>query len=250
MADDMNAREYSTHAREPRDAGRVARVMAEAARLAGDGRGRFLAPALLQSWPGIVHGGGLVALLGAAACSLAPRPAGPLRLEGRLTSSVPIETALDLEGHAEDGVATVTILERAQPLTSASVERVEATEDAVPSQWTAEGRAGARMPFSDQCLACGAHNPLGLRLGLAFDDDGVWARFEPPAPVGSGHPREDHVAVQHLVHLARLEEEVVAAVLGPQEPEAVRVAHDLALDEPRARRGRLTQARKEASRWQ
>jgi hypothetical protein len=95
---------------------------------------------------------------------------------------VPIETALDLEGHAEDGVATVTILERAQPLTSASVERVEATEDAVPSQWTAEGRAGARMPFSDQCLACGAHNPLGLRLGLAFDDDGVWARFEPPAP--------------------------------------------------------------------
>jgi len=182
MADDMNAREYSTHSREPRDAGRVARVMAGAARLAGDGRGRFLAPALLQSWPGIVHGGGLVALLGAAACSLAPRPAGPLRLEGRLTSSVPIETALDLEGHAEDGVATVTILERAQPLTSASVERVEATEDAVPSQWTAEGRAGARMPFSDQCLACGAHNPLGLRLGLAFDDDGVWARFEPPAP--------------------------------------------------------------------
>jgi hypothetical protein len=182
MADDMNAREYSTHAREPRDAGRVARVMAEAARLAGDGRGRFLAPALLQSWPGIVHGGGLVALLGAAACSLAPRPAGPLRLEGRLTSSVPIETALDLEGHAEDGVATVTILEGAQPLASASVEPVAATGDVVPPQWSADGRAGFRMPLSDQCLACGADNPLGLRLGLAFDDDGVWARFEPPAP--------------------------------------------------------------------
>jgi hypothetical protein len=79
-------------------------------------------------------------------------------------------------------VATVTILERAQPLTSASVERAEATEDAVPPQWTAEGREGSRMPLSDQCLACGAHNPLGLRLGLSFDDDGVWARFEPPAP--------------------------------------------------------------------
>ena len=179
---DMNAREYSTHAREPRDAGRVAAVMAEAARLGGDGRGRFRAPALLQSWPGIVHGGGLVALLDVAARALAPAPTGPRRLEGRLTSSVPIETALDLEGHAEDGMATITILERAQPLTSVSVERVEAATEEVPARWTAEGREGARMPLSDQCLACGADNPLGLRLGLAFDGDGVWARFEPPAP--------------------------------------------------------------------
>src|SRR5690349_21853141 len=168
MADDMNAREYSTRARGPRDAGPVARVMAEAARLERDGRGRFLAPALLQSWPGIVHGGGLLALLDGAARTLAPAATGPRRLEGRLTSSVPVETALDLEG--------------AQPLTSASVEPVAATGDVVPPQWSADGRAGFRMPLSDQCLACGADNPLGLRLGLAFDDDGVWARFEPPAP--------------------------------------------------------------------
>ena len=38
------------------------------------------------------------------------------------------------------------------------------------------------MPLSDQCLACGAHNPLGLQLGLRFDGDGVWARFVPRAP--------------------------------------------------------------------
>ncbi len=182
MADDMNAREYSTRARGPRDAGPVARVMAEAARLERDGRGRFLAPALLQSWPGIVHGGGLLALLDGAARTLAPAASGPRRLEGRLTSSVPVETALDLEGHVEDGVATVTILERAQPLTSASVEPAAATGDVAPPQWSAAGREGFRMPLSDQCLACGADNPLGLRLGLAFDDDGVWARFEPPAP--------------------------------------------------------------------
>lgn len=186
MTGDMNAREYSTQARASRETGRVARVMAGAARLAGDGQGRFLAPALLQSWPGIVHGGGLVALLDAAARALAPNATGPRRLEGRLTSSVPIETALDLEGHAEDGVATVSILERAQPLTAVGVERVDASPAAavepVPAEWTADGRAGSAMPRSDQCLACGAHNPIGLRLGLAFDDDGVWARFEPPAP--------------------------------------------------------------------
>jgi hypothetical protein len=182
MTDGMNAREYSTQARAPRARGDVARVMAEAARLAGDGRGRFLAPAQLQSWPGIVHGGGLVALLDGAAHALAPEATGPRRLEGRLTSSVPIERALDLEGHAEAGAATVTILERAQPLTAVGVERVESADEPAPPEWTAEGRAGSAMPLSDQCLACGAHNPLGLRLGLAFDDDGVWARFEPPAP--------------------------------------------------------------------
>jgi hypothetical protein len=38
------------------------------------------------------------------------------------------------------------------------------------------------MPLSDQCLACGAHNPLGLQLGLRWDDDGVWGRFLPRAP--------------------------------------------------------------------
>ncbi len=63
--------------------------------LAADGRGRFAAAQPLQSWPGIVHGGGLVALLDEAAAALG-RAAGPRMLEGRLTSSVPIETALPL----------------------------------------------------------------------------------------------------------------------------------------------------------
>jgi hypothetical protein len=38
------------------------------------------------------------------------------------------------------------------------------------------------LPLSDQCLACGARNPLGLQLGLRFDHDGVWARFPPREP--------------------------------------------------------------------
>lgn len=184
----MNAREYSTRSRAGRTPGTVAQVMAAAARLEPDGRGRLLAPASLQSWPGIVHGGGLVALLDAAARALGAAD-GPRRLEGRLTSSVPIETALDLEGHAERDAATVTILERAQPLTSVSVDAgvtVDAgaadAEEPAPREWTADGREGWPMPLSDQCLACGAHNPLGLQLGLRWDADGVWARFPPRAP--------------------------------------------------------------------
>ncbi|MGH7385145.1 MAG: PaaI family thioesterase, partial [Candidatus Rokuibacteriota bacterium] len=136
---------------------------------------------VLQSWPGIVHGGGLVALLDAAAAARGPEDR-PRRIEARLTSSVPLETVLDLEGHVEDGAAIVTILDRAQPLTSATITIGEIEEAAPDPGWRAGGREGWPMPLSDQCLACGAHNPLGLQLGLRFDADGVWARFEPREP--------------------------------------------------------------------
>jgi len=178
----MNPREYSTR---PPAAPAVGDVMATAATLEADGRGRFLAPPILQSWPGIVHGGGLVALLDAAAAALGST-GRPRFIEGRLTSSVPLDTPFALEGHAEAGVATVTILDGTQPLTSATIGpgTIEGlAEDIAPeSGWSASGREGWPMPLSDQCLACGAHNPLGLQLGLRFDADGVWARFLPREP--------------------------------------------------------------------
>lgn len=176
----MNSGEYSTHARAASATARVADLMAAAATLGPDGRGRFHAPPTLQSWPGIVHGGGLVALLDAAAAR--GRIEGPRHVEGRLTSSVPIATPLALEGHADGGAATVTILDGAQPLTSATVTTGTLEERAVEPGWRADGREGWPMPLSDQCLACGAHNPLGLQLGLRFDGDGVWARFVPRDP--------------------------------------------------------------------
>jgi len=155
--------------------------MAAAATLGADGRGRFLAPPILQSWPGIVHGGGLVALLDSAAAALSPDRA-PRLIEGRLTSSVPLETPLALEGHADGAGATVTILDGTQPLTSATISHGDIEDIAPDPGWRASGREGWPMPRSDQCLACGAHNPLGLQLGLRFDGDGVWAHFVPRDP--------------------------------------------------------------------
>jgi hypothetical protein len=178
MAGGMNPREYSTRSRARET---VADVLAAAARLEPGGRGRFFAPATLQSWPGIVHGGGLVALLDAAARAIR-RDERPRRLDGRLTSSVPIETTLDLDGHADDGAVTVTILERGQPLTSATITRDEIGAAGPDPGWRLDGREGWPLPLSDQCLACGARNPLGLRLGLRFDETGVWARFVPRQP--------------------------------------------------------------------
>lgn len=180
MTGGMNS-EDSTRPRAAPTVETVAEVMAAAARLGPDGRGRFFAPSSLQSWPGIVHGGGLVALLDTAARSLGGG-GRPRRVEGRLTSSVPLETALDLEAHADGGAITVSIVERGQPLTSAAITAAEiGTVPADPGQGL-DSREGWPLPFSDQCLACGAHNPLGLQLGLRFDHDGVWARFVPRAP--------------------------------------------------------------------
>ena len=42
---------------------------------------------------------------------------------------------------------------------------------------------------SRYCLACGAQNPLGLQVALAFDEEGVWARLTPRAPWRTGGDR-------------------------------------------------------------
>ena len=137
----------------------------------------------LQSWPGIVHGGGLVAILDAATRALGV-PEGPRVMEGRLTASVPIATPLVLEGGAREAGASVTVLQEGQTLSSASVSAGGAGGGALPAPWRG-GAGGDTLPMSDECLACGARNPLGLQTALAFDEEGVWARVEPRAPWGA-----------------------------------------------------------------
>jgi len=165
---------------------RVEDVVATAAALAADGRGRFRASAMLQSWPGIVHGGGLVALLAAAASPLVPG-GGRRAIEGRLTSPVPTETDLALEANAGDGTATASVVQAGTPLTSVSVRplgdgAVAATASSLTTGSSPTEGGGLPLPVSEQCLACGAANPIGLQAGLRFDEHGVWARLVPPAP--------------------------------------------------------------------
>ena len=147
---------------------------------------------MLQSWPGIVHGGGLVAILDAATRALGVPPM-PRVVEGRITSSVPLATALTLEGGAREGGASVTILEDGQTLSSASVSMLGPDVAAPRSAWRG-GRGGWTLPMSEDCLACGARNPLGLQTALSFDDEGVWTRLEPRAPWRTGAAIHDALA--------------------------------------------------------
>ncbi len=156
--------------------GTIARVLERAVSIASPGRGELNVPRALQSWPGIVHGGAVVALLDAAAARLGV-PDGPRGLEGRLTSSLSPETDHGLEFEPwEDGL-TLTVFQGGQILSSGTIRPLRAG-DGPASRW-AGGREGAALPMSDDCLACGARNPLGLRVALRFDDEGVWARLTP-----------------------------------------------------------------------
>jgi hypothetical protein len=104
------------------------------------------------------------------------RGPGPRKLEGRLTSSVPIATALDLVTERSGGVISLSIRAGGQTLTSGGVTPLGTPATSTP--WRRQGE-GSPLPMSDQCLACGARNPIGLRVGLTFDGEGVWAEVTP-----------------------------------------------------------------------
>ena len=155
----------------------IAGALDRALRVDGDGRARFEAGAELSSWPGIVHGGALAAALDEAARRIGGG-AGPRRIEARLTASVPIASALALEGEARDGSAAVSLVDRGQPLSMATIAALGASAADAPPPWRG-GTSGFALPTSETCLACGATNSLGLQLALAFDDEGVWVRAIP-----------------------------------------------------------------------
>jgi hypothetical protein len=155
----------------------IADALSGAASITASGRGRLLAPAPLQSWPGIVHGGALVALFDSAAAAFGRAPV-PRTIEGRLTSSVPIDTPLVLHGQGDAGGVRLSVLDGGQTLGSGAIAPLDPGEPA-PKPW-AGGRDGSPLPRSELCLACGTLNPLGVQIGLHFDDEGVWARIEPP----------------------------------------------------------------------
>src|SRR5262249_4346867 len=139
----------------------IADIFAAAALVAADGRGKLHVPARLQSWPGIVHGGGVVALLDWSALTLGAHD-GPRSVDVRLTSSVPVDTALVLEGEMAADVVRLTVLEGGQTLSAGAVSRLGPREAAMREAWRG-GATGWSLPVSDHCLACGALNPLGLR---------------------------------------------------------------------------------------
>jgi hypothetical protein len=156
----------------------------QAALRPGPDDGQVEAPAELQSWPGIVHGGALVALLDAAAARLGVGP-GPRVVEVRLTAPVPHSRRLSLRARAGGEGTEVTLADDGHTLTSGTVRPAGVDAGAGPGageRLEVAAEPGWTLPMSESCLACGAENPLGLQAALTFDGAGVWARLGPREP--------------------------------------------------------------------
>jgi hypothetical protein len=131
----------------------------------------------------------LIGLFDSAATALGRAPASR-SIEGRVTSPVPTDKPLALETHVDGDATRFTIVDDVHTLGSGTVSAIEATEPET-ARWGG-GNDGWPLPLSENCLACGALNPLGLQSGLRFDQDGVWTRIVPRSPwrtaSGGFHP--------------------------------------------------------------
>lgn len=130
-----------------------------------------------QGLPDTAHGGTLLALFEALADLGDHR-----RIAGHYRRRVPLGVPLSLRvTRAPDGVAC-----RVQDAAGAvlvdggvAVALPEAPAPAAP------GASPAPLPVSRTCFACGVDNPIGLRVGLAFDETTVTGAWTPrPAFVG------------------------------------------------------------------
>ena len=170
----MRSPEYSTQAREGPPLPTIAAVLADAAPAVPAGPRALRAPLSLQSWPGVVHGGAVLGLFDSAAAMSA---SGPRVVEGRLTSSVPADTPLELECRDDAGAVRLAVLRRRTiarlrrgHATSVSSARMLRAEHVERRPTWAGGEAGWLVPTAERCLACGTANPLGLHAALRADE--------------------------------------------------------------------------------
>ncbi len=162
--------------------------------------GRVSFPRDLQGFPGTVHGGAVAGLFYRVTT---PRP--PVRLRMELLRPVPTETPLRLATGSAGAAARLSLTQDDRPLAQAELTREEvASPDpgATVRDWRSRRGPEDELPRTATCLACGSANPLGLALGLRFDDRFLWQEYPPPphyrAADGSVHPALATVALDEL----------------------------------------------------
>jgi len=162
--------------------------------------GRVSFPRDLQGFPGTVHGGAVAGLFHRVTT---PRP--PVRLRMELLRPVPTETPLRLATGSAGAVARLSLTQEDRPLAQAELTREEAAAPdpgTTVRSWRSRQGPEDELPHTATCLACGSANPLGLALGLHFDDRFIWQEYSPPphyrAADGSVHPTLATVALDEL----------------------------------------------------
>lgn len=179
---------------------------------------RFVAPSVLQGPRDVTHGGAVAALLVEAARRHALEAgrgdllARAIEADISLNKELRVDTDVGVvsERNADDEFAVRVERGDGQVIATARV-RVAASEvrdegegrealavlqadsrapalnpapqphpSGAPSRGGDPGRFSDEVPGTVMCLACGLHNPVGLRLRFRVHSDFVWRRLHPP----------------------------------------------------------------------
>ena len=128
-----------------------------------------------QGLPGAAHGGSVLAAFHAVAGL-----AGGQAVRGLYRKRVPLGTPLGLTLARRDGGFACRLFDETDAvLVEGSVTAAEATTDIGTDSTFVAVRGGDPLPISSTCYACGIDNPLGLRVGLSFDDTAVGGVWQP-----------------------------------------------------------------------
>ena len=163
----------------------IDRVLAQCLSLDPAGRGHLTLAATLQGFPETAHGGGVLAAFDQVATRRIDAAGAGRMVTAQIQKSIPLQTSLPLTVQAMAGEVTLTLGDDAKPLARCRVTRV-LTEAAPPlNGWSGPPEKSLGFPTAKGCLACGAENPVGLRVRLRFDDRWVWSEYRPPETYGT-----------------------------------------------------------------
>jgi hypothetical protein len=143
-----------------------------------DGETALTLDPLFQGLPDTAHGGTVLAAFLAAA---APDGGGPgsAAIRGAYRRRVPLGVPLSLRLAPDATGVACQLLEVAGPLLVDGRVHLGPAAAAAPGRPPAPPPAGAPLPVSARCFACGVDNPVGLQARLGFDDVVVAGRWPP-----------------------------------------------------------------------
>ncbi len=155
-------------------------LLAQALVTEAPGNGRLTLAPLFQGFPGSAHGGSVVAAFDRAATPHIGSTTLPRAIDVRIERPIPLDVALRLIHGPSDSGVLLKLAHDDRLLAEGSVTPSERS-DAEGPQWDGR-RSGGRgwdLPTALGCLACGRENPVGLRVGLSFDEEAVWSCYLP-----------------------------------------------------------------------
>lgn len=158
----------------------IDRLVAGCLSLAADGTGSLTLAGVLQGFPDTAHGGGVLAVFDLVAARRVDGPARARTVSAQIQRSVPLETRLPLASEALLPDVALTLGEAARPLARGLVSLAPPAPGPAWDGWRGPTAGSLGFPTSRGCLACGSDNPMGLRVRLRFDEEWVWAEYDPP----------------------------------------------------------------------